>query len=62
MHALLRARMPHPLQSLQAQRTNDYPSPKIHEFVKLTEELIHELRRRCDAPGIEEELAKGELW
>jgi hypothetical protein len=44
------------------QRTNDYPSPKLHEFLTLTEELIRELRRRCDAPAIDEELAKGELW
>jgi hypothetical protein len=44
------------------QRTNDYPSARLHEFVTLTEELIADLRRRCDALAIDEELSRSELW
>jgi len=42
--------------------TNDYPSIKMHGFMKWAETYISDLRQRCTAPAIDDELAESELW
>jgi hypothetical protein len=42
--------------------TNDYPSIKMHEFLKWAEAYIGDLRQRCSAPAVDDELAESELW
>jgi hypothetical protein len=43
-------------------QTNDYPSIKMHEFLKWAEAYVSELRQRCGALAVDEELAEGDLW
>ena len=43
-------------------QTNDYPSIKMHEFLKWADAYVSELRQRCSAPAIDDELAEGDLW
>ena len=42
--------------------TNDYPSNKMLEFLKWAEAYISDLRQRCSAPAVDDELAESELW
>jgi hypothetical protein len=42
--------------------TNDYPSIKMHGFMKWAEAYISDLRERCNAAAVDSELAESELW
>jgi G3E family GTPase len=42
--------------------TNDYPSVKMHEFLKWAQAYISGLRQRCNAAAIDDELTESELW
>jgi hypothetical protein len=42
--------------------TNDYPSIKMHEFLKWAGAYISDLRQKCSAPAVDDELADSELW
>jgi len=48
------------LQHIRA--TNDYPSNKMHGFLKWAEAYISDLRQRSSAPAVDDELAESELW
>ena len=54
------ARFDHVLQHIR--ETNDYPSINMLEFLKWAEAYISDLRQRCSAPAVDEELAESELW
>jgi len=43
-------------------QTNDYPSINMHEFLKWAEAYVSDLRQRCGALAVDEELAEGDLW
>ena len=43
-------------------QTNDYPSIKMHEFLKWADAYTRDLRERCNAAAVDNELAKSELW
>jgi hypothetical protein len=43
-------------------QTNDYPSVKMHEFLKWAEAYISDLRQRCNAAAIDDEWTESELW
>jgi hypothetical protein len=42
--------------------TNDYPSIKMHEFLTWSEAYISDLRQRCSAPAVDDELAEIDRW
>jgi hypothetical protein len=42
--------------------TNDYPSINMLEFLKWAEAYITDLRQRCNAAAVDDELAESELW
>jgi hypothetical protein len=42
--------------------TNDYPSVKMHEFLKGAQAYISGFRQRCNAAAIDDELTGNELW
>jgi hypothetical protein len=42
--------------------TNDYPSVKMHEFLRWAQAYISDLRQRCNAAAIDDELTESELW
>ena len=43
-------------------KTNDYPSIKMHEFLKWAETYVSDLRQECSAPAVDDELADSGLW
>ncbi len=54
------ARLDRFLQHIRA--TNDYPSNKMHEFLKWAEAYIRDLRQGCNAAAVDSELAESDLF